>query len=96
VSDDRRAPPPVAIDYPTLYTFKAIGPAGNVRARMLELIARVLGPVDDGAVSVRPSKTGKYESVSAQVQLRSEEERRRIYESFYVALTVEKIFVWYV
>jgi putative lipoic acid-binding regulatory protein len=90
------APPAVAIDYPTFYTFKAMGLAGTVRGRMLELIAAVLGPVADGAVTVRPSSAGKYESVSAHVYLRSEEERRRIYEAFHAALSVEKIFIWYV
>ena len=84
------------IDYPTYYTFKAMGLAGNVRGRMLELIALVIGPVDPGAVTVRPSSAGKYESVSAHVYLRSEDERRRIYSAFHLALTVEKLFVWYV
>jgi putative lipoic acid-binding regulatory protein len=89
-------PPPVQIDYPTYYTFKAMGLAGNVRERMLELIAGVIGPVDPGSVTVRPSSAGKYESVTAHVYLKSEEERRRIYEAFHGALTVEKLFVWYV
>jgi putative lipoic acid-binding regulatory protein len=87
---------PVALDYPTYYTFKAMGLAGAVRGRMLELIAQVLGPVDDGAVTVRPSSAGKYESVSVQVFLRSEDERRRIYEAFHAAVKLEKVFVWYV
>jgi putative lipoic acid-binding regulatory protein len=98
--EDGRAPDPglpkVSIDYPTFYTFKAMGLTGTVRARMLELIAAVLGPVADGAVTVRPSSAGKYESVSAHVYLRSEDERRRIYQAFHVALSVEKVFVWYV
>ena len=88
--------PAVQIDYPTFYTFKAMGLSGMVQARMLELIASVIGPVDAGAVTVRPSSAGKYESVSAHVYLRSEDERRRIYSAFHVALTVEKLFVWYV
>ena len=88
--------PTVQIDYPTFYTFKAMGLSGTVQARMLELIAAVLGPVDPGAVTVRPSSAGKYESVSAHVYLRSEDERRRIYCAFHLALTVEKLFVWYV
>ena len=88
--------PAVQIDYPTFYTFKAMGLTGTVRERMLELIAAVLGPVDPAAVTVRPSSAGKYESVSAHVYLRSEDERRRIYQAFHVALSVEKRFVWYV
>ena len=88
--------PAVQIDYPTFYTFKAMGLSGTVQARMLELIAQVLGPVDPGAVTVRPSSAGKYESVSAHVYLRSEDQRRRIYGAFHLALTEEKVFVWYV
>jgi putative lipoic acid-binding regulatory protein len=94
---DTIGPPPVQIDYPTYYTFKATGLTGGVRGRMLEMIAGVLGsPVDDAQVTVRSSSGGKYESVSAHVYLLSEEQRRKIYEAFHAALTVEKVFVWYV
>ena len=84
--------PTVQIDYPTFYTFKAMGLTGTVRERMLELIAAVLGPVDPAAVTVRPSSAGKYESVSVHVYLKSEDERRRIYEAFHG----DKSIVWYV
>lgn len=94
---DTIGPPQVQIDYPTYYTFKATGLTGGVRARMLELIERVLGtPVDPASVTARSSSGGKYESISAHVYLRSEDERRLIYEAFHSALTVEKVFVWYV
>jgi putative lipoic acid-binding regulatory protein len=85
------APPPL-IDFPTFYTFKAMGLAGTVRDRVCELVARVLGAVDPNAVTVRPSSAGKYESVTVHVYLKSEDERRRIYESFHG----EKAIVWYV
>ena len=90
------APPPVQIDYPTRYVFKAVGPAGGVRARMLQLIQAVVGPVGDAAVSTRLSGAGKYEAVSVEVTLRSEEERRQVYAAFHIALSVEKVFAWYV
>ena len=94
---DTLGPPSVQIDYPTYYTFKATGLTGGVRARMLELIEKVLGaPVDPASVTVRSSSGGKYESISAHVYLGGEDERRLIYEAFHVALTIEKVFVWYV
>ncbi len=86
-------PPPVKIDYPVYYTFKALGLAGAVREKMVGLIRSVLGPdsVPDDAVTQRPSSAGKYESISIHVYLRSEDERRKIYEAFHA----EKSFVWY-
>lgn len=85
-------PQPPLIDFPTFYTFKAMGLAGSVRDRVIELIAAVLGQIDPGAVSVRPSSAGKYESVTVHVYLKTEDERRRIYEAFHR----EKCIVWYV
>ncbi len=81
------------IEYPTFYTFKATGLAGPLlRARIVEHVARVLGPVDEAAVTVRASSGGRYESVSVHVYLRSEDERRRVYEQFHA----DKELVWYV
>ena len=86
--------PKVQLEYPLYYTFKALGLAGAVRARMLELIRSVLGAdsVGEHAVTSRPSSAGKYESITVQVYLSSEDERRKIYEAFHG----EKAFVWYV
>lgn len=84
------APPLIA--YPTYYTFKAMGLAGGMRALVVGLVEGVVGPVDAQAVSVRPSSAGKYESVTVQVYLKSEDERRRVYEAFHG----EKAIVWYV
>ena len=85
--------PRAKIDYPTYYTFKALGLTGGVRGPMLEMLRAVLGAdaVGDEATTARPSSGGKYESISVSVYLRSEDERRRIYEAFHL----EKSFVWY-
>lgn len=85
-------PQPPLIDFPTFYTFKAMGLAGAVRDRVLELVESVLGQIDAGSVTVRPSSAGKYESVTVHVYLKTEDERRRIYEAFHA----EKSIVWYV
>ena len=85
--------PPPLIAYPTHYTFKAMGLAApDLRARIVGHVSAVLGPVEEGAVTVRPSSAGKYESVSVHVYLKSEDERRRIYEAFHG----DKAIVWYV
>ena len=85
--------PPPLITYPTFYTFKAMGLAGpDLKARILQHVSSVLGPVEEGSVTVRPSSAGKYESISVHVYLRSEDERRRIYEAFHG----DKTIVWYV
>lgn len=81
------------IDYPTFYTFKAMGLAGpDLRGRIVAHVAGVLGAVEDAAVTVRPSSAGKYESISVHVYLRSEDQRRRIYHAFHN----DKTIVWYV
>lgn len=85
--------PPELISYPTHYTFKAMGLAGpELKARILSHVSAVLGPVEESAFTVRPSSAGKYESVSVHVYLKSEDERRRIYEAFHA----DKSIVWYV
>ena len=85
--------PKVQLEYPLYYTFKALGLSGAVRERMVAHISAVLGDsaVSEHAITARPSSAGKYESISIQVYLQSEDERRRIYEAFHV----EKSFVWY-
>lgn len=91
-SGDTPAKAPL-IEYPTFYTFKAMGLAGpDLRERIANHVAGVLGAVDAAAVTVRPSSAGKYESVSVHVYLRSEDERRRIYHAFHL----DKSIVWYV
>jgi len=88
------AAPKVQLEYPLYYTFKALGLAGGVREKMVGHIRSVLGEaaVGEHSITGRPSSAGKYESISVQVYLNSEAERRRIYEAFHG----DKAFVWYV
>jgi len=79
------APPALELSYPTDYTFKAIG-AGtpDFPSFVAGLISERLGrPTDEVAISVRSSGGGKYSSVSATVQLHSEEERVAVYEALW-------------
>ena len=84
---------PPLIEYPTLYTFKAMGLAGvTFVERIRGLVEGVLGKLEDGAVATRPSSGGKYVSVSFHVFLEREEQRRKVYEAFHA----DKSVVWYV
>ena len=73
-----------AVDYPCLYRFRVIGPAGgDFPAHVRKLVGKVIGPVAPDSCSVRASAGGRYESVTVHVQLHSEETRRAIYQELW-------------
>ena len=92
--DEPKAPqPPALIEYPTHYTFKAMGLAGpGFRELVRGIVAAVVGELEHGAITERPSSAGKYLSLSVHVYLQSEDQRRAVYEAFHK----EKAIVWYV
>ncbi len=69
------------IEYPTVYTFKVLGKQEHgFREYVRQLFKRMMGtdvPLD--SISERPSRLGRYLSVSVSVYLLSEEQRRGIY-----------------
>jgi len=68
--------------YPLAYTFKVMGLAGDDFAEHARrLVARVVGEVPPNRVVVRRSSGGKYHSVSVVAMLRSEEQRRAVYQT---------------
>lgn len=68
--------------YPLQYTFKIMGLAGDDFAEHARrLVARVVGEAPADRVVVRRSSGGKYHSVSVVALLRSEEQRRAVYEA---------------
>jgi uncharacterized protein len=69
------------IDYPTVYTFKVLGKQEHAfREYVRQLFKRVMGTeVSLDSITERPSRLGKYLSVSVSVYLISEEQRRAIY-----------------
>ena len=72
------------VDYPCFYHFKAIGlSGGNFVDHVRKLVSASVGPVAPDSCSVRESAGGKYESVTVYVELRSEEQRRAVYQAFY-------------
>jgi putative lipoic acid-binding regulatory protein len=91
MADDPNPPP--LIDYPTHYTFKAMGLAGaEFVARVRGLVESVMGKLADDALVERPSSGGKYVSVSIHCFLENEDQRRAVYHAFHG----EKSIVWYV
>jgi putative lipoic acid-binding regulatory protein len=73
------------IQYPTVYTFKVLGKQEHAfREYVRQIFKRALGtevPLD--SIAERPSRLGKYLSVSVTVYLLSEEQRRAIYEQLH-------------
>jgi uncharacterized protein len=73
------------IEYPLDYTFKIMGLAADDFAeharRLVTRVAGVEAPPE--RVAVRTSKHGKYHSVSVVATLRSEEQRRSVYQALY-------------
>jgi putative lipoic acid-binding regulatory protein len=74
-------PSGVVLDYPLDYIFKIMGlAADDFPEYARRLVARVVGEAPAERVSVRASSGGKYQSVTVEVTLRSEDERRAVYQ----------------
>ena len=74
------APAPL-LEYPLDYTFKIMGLAADDFAEYARrLVARVVGDAPPERVRVRTSSGGKYHSVSVEVRLESELQRRAVYQ----------------
>jgi putative lipoic acid-binding regulatory protein len=75
---------PPALDYPLDYTFKVMGlAADDFPEHARRLVARIVGEVPVERVRTRASAQGKYHSVSVTARLRSEEERRAVYQALH-------------
>ena len=69
------------IDYPSVYAFKVMGRAEEgFREWVRQLFKVLLGTeISDDALTERQSEGGKYVSVTVEVLLLSEDQRRAIY-----------------
>ena len=73
---------PPLIEYPTDYPFKVIGSsAEDFELHVRTVVGQAVPGVAMGEATVRPSSGGKYLSVTLDVRLESEEQRRAIYEA---------------
>jgi putative lipoic acid-binding regulatory protein len=77
-------PSGVVLEYPLDYVFKIMGlAADDFPEYARRIVARVVGEAPAERVSVRASSGGKYQSVTVEVTLRSEVERRAVYEALW-------------
>jgi hypothetical protein len=72
------------LEYPLDYTFKVMGLASDDFAEYARrLVAAIVGDAPAERVRIRASAGGKYHSVSVDVRLVSEEQRRAVYVALY-------------
>jgi uncharacterized protein len=72
------------LEYPLEYAFKIMGLAGDDFAEHARrLVERVVGEAPAERVSVRASAHGKYHSVTVRTLLRSEDQRRAVYQALF-------------
>ncbi len=76
-------PREVRLEYPLEYTFKIMGLAGDDFAEHARKLVERVVPAPAERVVVRRSTHGKYHSVSVVATLRSEEQRRAVYEALW-------------
>ncbi len=81
------------IQYPTVYAFKVMGRQEHgFREYVRQLFKRLMGTeISQDSMSEQPSSRGTYVSVTVEVYLLSEDQRRTIYE----ALHRERRIVYY-
>ncbi len=79
------APSRPLIEYPTVYAFKVMGRHEvGFREHVRGLFHRLMGTeISLDSISELPSSGGKYLSLTVQVYLLSEEQRRTIYEALH-------------
>jgi putative lipoic acid-binding regulatory protein len=83
-SDGKGLPPAPVLEYPLDYTFKIMGLAADDFAEHARrLVAAVVGAAPPERVTVRASAQGKYQSVSVEVRLASETQRRAVYQALH-------------
>jgi putative lipoic acid-binding regulatory protein len=80
-NDGQGTPARPLIEYPAEYVFKIMGlAADDFPEYARRLVARIVGEAPPERVRVRASSGGKYHSVSVEVTLTSEEQRRAVYQ----------------
>lgn len=72
---------PQGMVYPCRFRIKAMGLAeDDFDALVVEIIRRHCPDIHEGAVSLKPSKNGKYVSVNVDIEARSREHLDAIYD----------------
>lgn len=72
--------PDTHLEFPCRFPVKAMGLSGtDFDLLVVEIVARHAGPLNEGAVTTRPSSNGKYVSVTVVVQAQSKQQLDAIY-----------------
>lgn len=67
-------------DFPCEFPIKAMGVAGDeFEIAVLEIIRRHVDDLQEGAVKMRPSRTGKFVSITCTIKAESREQLDSIY-----------------
>ena len=69
------------LEFPCSFPIKAMGPAGvGLDATVAAIVRRHAGDFAEGALTVKPSKGGKYESVTVTITATSKPQLDAIYQ----------------
>jgi len=69
------------LKFPCSFPIKAMGPAGvSLDATVTAIVRRHAPDLGEGAISVKPSKGGRYESVTVTIQATSKDQLDAIYQ----------------
>ncbi len=81
MSDQEKTTEAEGMTYPCRFKVRAMGlDEDDFDALVVEIIRRHCPDIHEGAVSIRPSKNGKYISVSVDIEARSREHLDAIYD----------------
>ena len=73
--------PESAIEYPCQFPIKAMGKTSqNLNMIVVEIIRRHAGDIQEGAIKSRPSKNGKYTSITITIEATSRAQLDAIYQ----------------
>lgn len=69
------------MEFPCEFSIKAMGLAqGNLHAHVLSIVRRHVDDLHENSTKSRPSRTGKYLSITVTIQARSQQQLDAIYQ----------------
>ncbi len=72
--------PDTHLEFPCTFPIKAMGLSGtDFDLLVVEIVTRHTGPLNEGAVTLRPSSNGKYVSVTVTIHAESKQQLDAVY-----------------
>ena len=82
VASSSREPDDSPFQFPCAFPIKAMGRNDeHFDAHVVEIVQRFAPPLSEGAVTLRPSATGKYLAVTVTINAQSRDQLDRIYQA---------------